>query len=369
MRFVFYPQYQTPYNIHSLEQLGWGLHEASGGEHSVIVTIDPTWLLDRADVLFSIDKARPENLPARIRHVAWVQDLVNWPTNATVAPREYYEAKAGPNDLIYTLGDGRSVGVKENDPHWRGSLVEGINPELLNRPYRVPDLDLSFVGYNTQPVAEWEYWSEATKSMLMQIIGMNYRPLRGELDPLNMFKILMTFLAEEPEEQTKQELKHMLNEATRHLDRCTIARLMLSVSENCQLRGANWHRYPEFLKWAEHHTNDREVVRETFQRSRINLQVNITGFGLNSRALECMALGCFLMSHTTVRNRPGHLTECFEPDVHYGVFTPENFRERARYWLDNPEARAKASAKAKKIIAAKHLWVHRGAQILKDLNE
>jgi spore maturation protein CgeB len=51
------------------------------------------------------------------------------------------------------------------------------------------------------------------------------------------------------------------------------------------------------------------------------------------------------------------------------VFTPENFKERARYWLDNQEEREAASAEAFKLVQAHHLWEHRAAKILKDLKD
>lgn len=368
MRFVLHCYAATRNDIRLLTLLGKGLRQASNEEHTVIVTDMLDDKLNYADVVLSVDVARPDNLPRNIRHIAWVQDLINRPENAIVPERQYYVAKAASDDIIYTLGDGRSVGIDEKDPHWRGSLTEGVDESLFETNYRLAqDLDISFVGYVPNPIEHWYYWDERSLQFFLNVISSNYRALEGGLDPLKIYHLLCEYIVSDIDDQACQELKWLIIEYARYLDRISVAKMMLKVSEKCELRGPNWDKYSAFAAFSKPHSADAQVLHDTYLRSKINLHVNITGFGIHSRVLECMALGCFVMSHHTIRNCPGQLNASFEPDAHYGVFSIDDFRRRARFWLENHEARNKVTEDARKLVRAEHLWRHRGAQILKDL--
>ncbi len=381
MRFVFTSRTITRHHLRLLGDLGGAVLRKGGGKHNVVVTdtqnLEKNFIED-TDVVLAINVARPEYLPKRIRHIVWVQDLMNWPLEGEIAVNEDFEAKSAADDIIYTHGDGRSVGVDETDRHHRGALNDGARAELLDRPYKEPEFDLSFAGYIPPQVERWAPRDIQWNAILQDKLKEYYHPLRGELDPICMYGRLKEYAASIVARRTDlfksfndsvQTVKWMIIEYCRQLDRMERGRLMLSASENCAFLGGNWEKYPEFQKWHIPHTDDPEVVYDLFQRSKLNLHVNITGFGITLRVLECMATGGFLMSHATVRNCVGQLTGCFTPDVHYGVFTPENFQERVCYWLGNPDARKKAATEAREIVRSGHLWEHRGAQILKDLSQ
>jgi hypothetical protein len=105
-----------------------------------------------------------------------------------------------------------------------------------------------------------------------------------------------------------------------------------------------------------------------FRRSRLNLANNTHGLGLHSRTLECMAGGGFIFSHASPRDsKPGGMHTALEPDVHHGMYTPDNFQEEALRWLKDGERRRSAGARAATLIRQKHLWRHRAEQILEDL--
>jgi hypothetical protein len=382
MRFFLITDMMTHYRARMLASLAQGLIKASGKASSeepiVYMMSGQDQRLNHADVVLGVDIARPEFLSPKVRHITWVQDLISWPHGNKVPRLDIYEERSRDGDIIYTLGDGRSVGIDESGPHWRGSLADAVDPGLLNRPRKQPGLDLSLCTYIPPPAEALEavegYWLESVRRLIREY----YHPLRGELDPLAMYARIKSVL--EGSTSTvfdwrvhfkfrSQEVKWMVVQYSRLLDRLAMARLMTETSENIEIRGGNWEHYPEYAGWVQSHTNDTEVLYNTFQRARVNLHVNITGFGIHSRVLDCMAMECFVMSHTTARNAVGHLTECFEPDVHYGVFTPDDFKAKAQYWLDNEEARKKASAEAFKIVQSGHLWEHRAAKILKDLKD
>jgi len=103
-------------------------------------------------------------------------------------------------------------------------------------------------------------------------------------------------------------------------------------------------------------------------KSRITVHNNIFGFALHSRVLDAITVNGFVMAHHTPwTGLAGQMTECFEPETHYGEYTAANFTDRARYWLNNHAARNKAATEARKIVADRHLWPHRAQQILRDL--
>jgi hypothetical protein len=380
MRFFLIADIMTHYRARMLSSLAQGIIRAANEDHVIYVMSGHDRRLNDADVVLGIDIPRPEYLSPKIKYVAWIQDLISWPHGNQVPRQDNYEQSCRDGDIIYTLGDGRSVGIDEAGPHWRGSLGDAVDPGLFDRPRKHPFIDFSLCSYIPPPPGEGDIagvndsWRLVIEGLLREL----YQPLCGSLDPLLMYEFIKVILLDrkpgnydwETHLRTRsQEVKWIIIQYPRLLDRIAAAKLMLAVSEDTEIRGANWEWYPEVSKWCLPHTNDMEVLYNTYQKARVNLHVNITGFGIHSRVLECMALSCFVMSHTTPRQCAGQLTECFEPDVHYGVFTPEDFKERARYWLDNQEAREKASEEARKIVRAKHLWEHRGAAILKDLSQ
>jgi glycosyltransferase involved in cell wall biosynthesis len=377
MRFVFTSYDFTAHHVKLLYGLGVGIQKSSGGAHHVLITDEAEPQLE-ADVVLGINTARPEALPANIRYISWVQDIINWPKESAPSQIQLYEGQARSGDIIYTLGDGRVVGVNEKDPHWRGSLSSGVDERLFGRPHLEPDIDLSLSAYIPPSLSSWAKLSDPWVQLLADGIKEGYQPLRGELDPLGMLEQIKQYLlarVTNTEEclaafdRNLQRVKWMVVEYSRILDRLAMVKLMLSVSGNCELRGANWNWYPQLINWWKPHTNIPEILYQTYQRSKINLHINQTGFAIHARVLDCMALGCFIMSHATVRDCPGQLTEYFTPDVHYGVFTPEDFKEQARYWLDNKQARLKVINEAREAVRAEHLWEHRGARVLKDLRE
>ena len=82
-----------------------------------------------------------------------------------------------------------------------------------------------------------------------------------------------------------------------------------------------------------------------------------------------MATGNFLLMHESPNDtKAGGMLTAFEPGVHYGSYTPENFTEQASRWLRDDKERTQAGIRAQEVIRDRHCWHHRARQIVDDLN-
>jgi hypothetical protein len=205
-----------------------------------------------------------------------------------------------------------------------------------------------------------------------------YRPLTGSSNAFLMAEHLQKFvdkiistekISESEHETLRKSCNWMAIEFPRYIDRLRLAQLAYLASPKCGFYGVNWKKYYQFGNCTYAPIKDERILYQVYRNSKINLHNNWNGFGLHSRVLEAMAVGGFVMAHSCAAPQAaGRLTTSFEPDVHFGEYTPDNFVERAKYWLQDDAARNKAITESRKIIADKHLWKHRAQQILHDLN-
>ena len=378
MRFVFIPSEDAPYDWRMVRGLAQAI-EVFGHDVRLVPPIEYTRdNLSWGDVVFDLNRARPGWLPENIIHIVWVQDF-----RPGTIPL-YGERKRG-NDLTYVLADPDALGLSR--PKVDGVLLTGINPKRLAEPQKYkPIIDISMCGYIPEPLEEAVYpgyrWpgQDSFGVYCHKEMEKMYVPLTGHLKGNDFFAPLATAFREKlsqaygPEvvqeewEKVVRSLGYWIIDQPRRLDRIKLAQMSLEVTKNCRFMGNNWKRYSEFSKFAVSHTKNENILLRTYAESKINLHTNSHGFGIHSRVLEAMSVGGFIMTHSVVDpTRTGRMCEYFEPDRHFGEFTPDNFTERARFWLENDAARGQATAEAKKIIAGKHLWKHRAAQILGDL--
>jgi hypothetical protein len=313
------------------------------------------------DVIINVNRPRSQYIPRGTIHVAWVQDYV-YGTNLP------YEENAQPNDIAYTFGDPLIQGLPKIWKHWRGSLPSAAEPWMLERKSRQQDVDLSLLGCTFPNIYEWmnpqlnEYMSAHAEEY--------YKPLSSSFV---MSQRVHKIIDEMPEwvrqqEDSTSEIISWLFTHTRLVDRNAIAKLMLRVSDSVKLVGLEWNKYQEFEPYHVKHDEEVDFVLDWMQRSRINVHTNTSGYGTHSRVFEAMAVGAFIMApQTPFVGKLGQMTECFEPDVHYGEYTAETFVDRALYWIAHPEQRIKAAMEAKRIVADRHLWRHRAEKLLKDI--
>ena len=82
-----------------------------------------------------------------------------------------------------------------------------------------------------------------------------------------------------------------------------------------------------------------------------------------------MAAGGFLFKKACIYDDlPGGMHEYLCAGVHYAEFTGENFGEKARFYLENDELRARIAKAGQAEILASHDWSARVRQILQDLD-
>lgn len=172
----------------------------------------------------------------------------------------------------------------------------------------------------------------------------------------------------DPSVALERVVSYFAREYPRLLDRITLVTGALAVSQSLELYGPGWATHDRFRPYWKGALDRIDELLAVYRRSRINLANNTHGLGLHSRTLECMAVGGFIFMHRSPHDaKPGGMHTAFEPGVHYGMYTPENFRESAARWLRDDRERTEAGRRAAKLIGEKHLWRHRAAQLLTDL--
>ena len=163
-------------------------------------------------------------------------------------------------------------------------------------------------------------------------------------------------------------MSYLARDYPRLLDRVALIEGILSVSNSLELYGPGWSEHPQFRQYYKGTLDSSADLANVFGRSRLNLANNTHGLGLHSRTLECMAVGGFIFTHSSPADgKPGGMRTAFEPDVHYGLFTPDTLEEDARRWLRDEAKRQQAGAKASAIVRQDHTWTKRAQQILADL--
>jgi len=374
MKFLLIPAYDRPYDLRMMRGLGDALAEAG---HDCTIVPFPKCdgvMAKEYDILLVINRPRPDNLAKNVKYIVWIQDFYP-PGFATPDGTPCtYEDCARPDDIFYTLGDAGRLGIEGVRVEHCKSLLTGIDPGLLDYSAATTDLDFSICGYIPLPMTKLAM--NPVERFYFQEAERLYTPLTGSIHHLEFASALFatedrTGSIEVPEAQRQQAAgfcKWLASEYPRYADRLRLAQLAYFVSTNCEFHGINWRKYSQFGPHTFAPTKDENELYGIFRRSKINLNCNCSGFGLHSRVLESMAVGGFIMSNACPDPQAdGRLTTCFEPDVHFGEYTQDNFIEKARYWLQNDEARNRAINESRKIIASQHLWKHRAQQILNDL--
>jgi glycosyltransferase involved in cell wall biosynthesis len=369
MKFLFIPEYQREFDFRIAHKLGHAL-EAAGHFYELMPTDGYNiGIAGGHDVVLGINRPRPEKLPSHVVYIAWVQDY-----RPLEAPD--YAGQSRGSDIIYTLGSETWIGMNNPGPNFRGSLLTGVDPKLLNDMNDSYGLDFSICGYITLPFSKMDM--HPLERRCFKEAERLYKPLTGSSNAFLMANQLQEFVeqiiaTEKIGETELERLKKCCNwmsiEFPRYIDRLRIAQLAYLVSPSCGFYGVNWQKYYQFGNCTFAPIKDEAKLHDIYRRSKVNLHNNWNGFGLHSRVLEAMAVGGFVMAHSCADPQAaGRITTDFEPNVHFGEYTPDNFVERAKYWLQDDAARSKAITESRKIVADKHLWKHRAQQILHDLN-
>tara|TARA_Y100001960_G_C14721233_1_gene852497 strand:+ start:179 stop:1597 length:1419 start_codon:yes stop_codon:yes gene_type:complete len=167
----------------------------------------------------------------------------------------------------------------------------------------------------------------------------------------------------------QQGLNYFAQSYPRILDRMMLVEMATKISSNLQIYGPGWDGHEFGHPYFKGVLETEDELLSVYLRSKINLSNNNHGLGLHSRTLECMAVGGFIFLHESPHDdKVGGILSEFEPNEHYGSFTPENFQAEAIRWLGDEKKRKEVGRKASLIIHERHCWHHRAQQIINDLN-
>ncbi|MBL79127.1 MAG: hypothetical protein CMH70_03720 [Nitrosomonadaceae bacterium] len=166
-----------------------------------------------------------------------------------------------------------------------------------------------------------------------------------------------------------QAVSYFSQSYPRIMDRFALIDMISKVSKSIEMYGNGLSAHEFTHPYLKGVIENQEDLLRMYCKSKINLNNNTHGLGMHSRTLECMAVGGFIFMHESpYDNKPGGMHTEFEPDVHYGAYTPENIQEEAQRWLADDSGRIRAGKNAKTVIRERHCWHHRAQQIINDLN-
>ena len=177
------------------------------------------------------------------------------------------------------------------------------------------------------------------------------------------------FLQPSTTSPTRKAISYFSQSYPRIMDRVALVEAASRVSKSLELYGPGLSSHEFARPYFKGVIDKQDELLKIYCRSRINLSNNTHGLGLHSRTLECMAVGGFIFMHESPHdNKVGGMLTSFEPGVHYGSYTPENFTEEATRWLKDDSGRMRAGMRAESVIRERHCWHHRAQQIIDDLN-
>lgn len=376
--------FQGPIKKHHLDYERSELEKSGYSEKAVYKEI-------RADIVIEVNRTRSKHLKKSTRHISWFQDI----RPSDFEALKHYNRNKNPNDIIYLLGDKNHFGFSECAGSMK-CLLSGTNKNLIKQDNDINhDYDLNLLGYlsemperpplklsksrhelvlreilrrprslkyflGLERVRAAEFYYDKTFVQYEAEITRKYQPLSGSL-----FQPSNTILKGKIDQAIYD---YLYVEIPRKYDRRLLYQKLeqlFFMGYKVLIAGLNWKKYYPSASFVENHINYPEMI---YKRSKITIHNNTHGLGIHSRVLDCMAVGGFIMMHSSPHSRlPGGIDSTFEPEVNYGLYSADNFVERAQVWLADDVKRKKAIADNKKILLAKHLWEHRAEQILQDL--
>jgi hypothetical protein len=376
------------------------------------------------DVLFQLNRGRPYDLPANIRHVAWFQDQPAVP--ADLADR------VQPFDLVY-----RVVPRQEYEPDVRGRCFEGYlflaMDEAMIHAYAPPakkSVDFAYCGtmipplntprphtpnwkrkvlnfyllgvtgpFAKTPIGRWfwnavraasgerlpsaetspahllsEMLTDRIKCAIVSVAEVLNEPLAGNWDPDRLVRKMREIVAPQLPPLTPEmakSLTSLLNEyalaVPRLMERYVLVESVLHITNSVELYGVNWNLHPMFAPYHKGTVTGPQALFGVYGRARLN-GANTLRSILHRRTLECMGIGEFIFINASAGDRdPGGLRNYFDPGVHYGEYKPDNIQEEAMRWIRDDNRRRAVGLQAAAAVKQKHLWRHRVEQILADL--
>lgn len=333
-----------------------------------------------------------------IRVISWYQDIF-------CDTSQKLKCGLQNNDVLYTMGDKKILGVSESVQARHDVLMTAVNPEILNIKNRHDNYfhDFSICGFipknsegstiktkvikiiklillslvnkglikiNDQQILK-KINSENNPdidSILKMIVEKNYKSLSGSLD-INEISNFIKNNIPDSVSIDGDKINYYAQTYPRKIDRIDLVSELLEFTNSIGLYGPNWDTYPNFKKYYKSVLNDEMSLINIYRGTKINLANNTHGIGIHSRTLEVMAIGGFIATHESINdNLNGGILDGFVPNKHFGFYRKGSIEQDCLKWLSNCNKRIEAGENAKEVIRNKHLWAHRAHKIIRDLN-
>lgn len=223
-------------------------------------------------------------------------------------------------------------------------LIDPKHPELG----RVLDL-IKFIGIRPQTLNEWNYPFKVRRKVEEYMRGRGF-----------------------PEFKFIDHAYHLIfrmceDGFVRMTNRNHLCTQIIETSDSVAFWGPDmWKLWPKFKPYYQGELFSVTALFEAYSSLKIN--VHCTGTNLHNRVVDTLASGTPLamMRNEADDGRFG-VDQFLEADKHYISFTFDNFKEKIRHYLDNPQKLAEISKAAKEIVHAKFTWEERCKIILADL--
>ena len=245
----------------------------------------------------------------------------------------------------------------------RGELdIHKLADLLLQQTAWLEDFDEIPINSAPRQPGKFSYLFKPYKDLLLAKGGMRAQLAR-------FLSKESTFFLPSKASATSRAISYFSQSYPRIMDREALIKAASKVSDSMELYGPGLSAHEFTRPYLKGVIDTQDELLEVYCRSKINLSNNTHGLGLHSRTLECMAVGGFIFMHESPHdNKAGGMLTSFEPGVHYGSYTPENFADEAARWLKDDKGRIQAGARAQSVIRERHCWHHRAQQIIDDLN-
>ena len=413
MKFLLFPNFRHTFEFRILDALRYALEKYG---HQVHVSWRPTYphVVSRmakelsADVVFQVNRPRPvdEPLPKGVRHITWIQDARD-DTMKTISESSL------DGDIAYEMHPLEGLlGYRPSLPILHELLPPGVDRRIVDklepRPPAEEQFDFTMIGAMMQPMyaderedmlayealnktdyvnrklarettkrfsPKWilqrneeqkEFDRRYSATIAKTAMELALTPFKGEGDYQKLEGIVAAAL--EGVEPLDRNSVHYRLTYSRLINRTTIARYILDLTDNVRFFGTDWKDHPEFQEYYGGYVHHQGQIVRINRSTKIVVHENPNGCNFHDRVLYAMGGAAFIMlpsSHWD--NVAGGFGSFFLPDEHFGDFDHSTFHENARRWLSDEKARLQVAEVSRNEVLARHTYESRAERILADL--
>ena len=208
------------------------------------------------------------------------------------------------------------------------------------------------------------------RELLMRYVEVEYNPLTGTLNVNQLYEDLTRLIEKHYPwyKPIENELDFISQTFPRYLDRILLGRMAVKLGRDLNIWGSGWFSYPEFRRVYRGILQNKSEVLEVLGNTKAILCNNTHGIFIHPTVLDAIAQGAFVFWHETPSSVDVNASLMdpvfggFEPNRHFGLYSPMDFDEAINSW--SPELMTKATLEARGILMERHLWKHRARAVL-----